>query len=89
MSRRQVGWMVRLEAALNAAVGALTGVALGVIVAVAVVQTLGGAADVPFTVPVGQLAAYVVVATAGGVVAGLLPGRRAARMDVLEAVATA
>jgi putative ABC transport system permease protein len=89
MSRRQVGWMVRLEAALTAAVGALTGLALGVVVAVAVVQALGGAADVPFTVPVVQLAAYVAVATAGGVLAGLLPGRRAARMDVLEAVATA
>jgi putative ABC transport system permease protein len=89
MSRRQVGLMVRLEAALTAAVGALTGVALGVVVAVAVVQALGGAADVPFTVPVGQLAAYVAVAAAGGVLAGLVPGRRAGRMDVLEAVASA
>ena len=89
MSRRQVGWMVRLEAALTAAVGAVTGAVLGIVVAAAVVRVLGGSADVPFTVPVAQLAAYVVVATAGGVVAGLLPGRRAARMDVLEAVATA
>lgn len=40
----------------------------------------------PFTIPVGPLAACIAVATLGGMLAGLLPGRRAARMNVLDAV---
>jgi putative ABC transport system permease protein len=40
------------------------------------------------TVPVGQLLAVVALATAGGLLAGLLPARRAARLDVLEAIAS-
>jgi putative ABC transport system permease protein len=89
MCRRQVGWMVRLEAALTAAVGALTGVALGLIVAVAVVQTLGGAAPCrsrarsassPRTSPWRRPGEWWRVCC---------PGRRAARMDVLGTLATA
>ncbi len=38
MSRRQLGWMVRIEAALTATVGAFIGAALGVLVATATVQ---------------------------------------------------
>ena len=38
--------------------------------------------------PVGQLGVIVAVAAVCGVVAALLPARRAARLDVLEAIAT-
>lgn len=86
MTRRQVAGMVRTEAALTAAVGALTGTALGMVMAAATVRALAGTAAVPFTVPAPQLTAYLAVATLGGLVAGLLPGRRAARMDVLGAI---
>lgn len=88
MTRRQLSWMVRTEAALTATAGAVTGAVLGVVVGAAVVQALGSTAAIPFSVPVWQLAGYVAVATLGGVLAGLLPGRRAARMDVLGAIAT-
>jgi putative ABC transport system permease protein len=37
---------------------------------------------------VGQLAAIVALAGASGVVAALLPARRAARLDVLDAVSS-
>jgi putative ABC transport system permease protein len=37
---------------------------------------------------VDRLLLVVLVATVGGLVAGLLPARRAARLDVLQAVAT-
>jgi putative ABC transport system permease protein len=39
-------------------------------------------------VPVGQLLANVAVAFLGGLAAGLLPARRAARLGVLTAIAT-
>jgi putative ABC transport system permease protein len=42
---------------------------------------------VSFEVPVGQLVLAVVLATLTGVLAGLLPARRAAKTDVLTAIA--
>jgi putative ABC transport system permease protein len=39
-------------------------------------------------VPVAQLLAVVTAAVLAGLGAGLLPARRAARLDVLEAIAT-
>lgn len=87
-TRRQIGAMVRTEAALIAAVGAVTGTVLGLLIAAATVRALAGMAAIPFTVPATQLGIYLAVATLGGVAAGLLPGRRASRMDVLTAIAT-
>jgi putative ABC transport system permease protein len=88
MSRTQIRWMVRHEAALTATVGALTGMSLGILLAAATVRALAGAYVIPLTVPFAQLAAYLAIATVGGVLAGMVPGRRAARMDVLDAIAT-
>ena len=88
MTRRQIGWMVRTEVGLTSATGAVIGAILGVVAGLAVVKALGGSTSMAFTVPVGQLAAYIAVATLGGVLAGLLPGRRAARMNVLDAITT-
>ena len=39
-------------------------------------------------IPVGQLALFVGAAGVVGVLAALWPGRRAARLDVLRAIAT-
>ena len=41
-----------------------------------------------FSLPVGRLAIVLVVGGAAGVLAGLRPARRAARLDVLRAIAT-
>jgi putative ABC transport system permease protein len=87
-SRTQVGRMVRVEAALMAIVGGLVGIALGTVLAAATVRALGGTIVIPLTIPVAQLAVYLVVAAIGGVLAGLVPGRRAASLDVLDAIAT-
>ena len=89
MTRRQISWVVRTEAALTAAVGAGVGLGLGLVIAAALVEALEGTLPIPLVVPAGQLTAYLVVAALGGVLAGLLPGRRAARMDVLDAIASA
>ena len=45
-------------------------------------------ASTPSRIPVGQLAVVAVVAAIAGVVAAVLPARRAAKLDVLEAIAT-
>ena len=39
-----------------------------------------------FSVPVGSLVAFTLVAIAAGVLAAVLPARRAARLDVLDAL---
>ena len=48
---------------------------------------LGAACTVAFSVPVGQLAVFVLAAALAGLGAGWFPARRAARLEVLRAIA--
>jgi putative ABC transport system permease protein len=89
-TRRQVRAMVRGESVLIAGFGAVGGIALGVFLGWALVRVAGdgtGMVDA-FALPTGRLAVVLVVGALAGVVAGLRPARRAARMDVLAAIAT-
>ncbi len=85
-SRKQVRTIVRWEAVITALIGALVGVALGCVFGALVTQPLKEQGFV-LSYPVGTLVALVVVAGLFGVVAALLPARRAARIDVLDALA--
>jgi putative ABC transport system permease protein len=62
-------------------------VALGVACGVGAVRLLGDAVQAAVVLPVGRLALIVAVTLGAGMVAGLLPARRAARLDVLSAIA--
>jgi putative ABC transport system permease protein len=88
MTRRQLRWMVRAEASLVAAVAVVGGVVLGVGLGIATIAGLSPDTELMVSVPAGQLVATVVLAVLAGLAAGLLPARRAARLDVLEAIAT-
>ena len=89
-TRRQVRSMVRWESVIIATFGTLGGLGLGVFLAWALVQAASGADFVnTFAAPVAQLVVVLVVGGIAGVVAGLRPARRAARLDVLAAIATA
>lgn len=85
MRRRQVRRMIRWEAVLIATFGAALGLAVGVVLGVAVVQAVGQ--GLKLAVPVWTLLTYVVVAAIGGVLAAIVPARRAARLDILDALA--
>ncbi len=86
MSRRQVKRVVRLEAVITSLIGALLGLVLGVLFALAISRPL--AADgFRLTFPIGTLLALVVGAALAGMFASLWPARRAARLDVLRALA--
>jgi putative ABC transport system permease protein len=87
-TRRQVGWMVRAEAVLVAALAGVLGLGLGIGLGAVTVSALGRSAPLALALPAGRLALIVLVAVAAGLVAGLAPARRAARMDVLSAIAT-
>jgi len=86
MTRRQVKRVIRYEAVITALIGALLGTALGVLFAALISRPL---ADEGFELayPVGQLIVILVLAALAGVVAAIGPARRAAKLDVLDALA--
>jgi putative ABC transport system permease protein len=85
-SRRQVRQIVRYEAVITALIGAALGVVLGAIFAVLVTIPLR---EEGFTisVPVPSLVLLLVLAAVFGVLGAIWPARRAARLDVLQALA--
>ena len=86
MVRGQVRAAVRWESVLVALLGTTLGTAIGLGFAWALQQTFADEGIEQLAVPVGQLGAVVVVAAAAAVVAAALPARRAARLDVLDAL---
>ena len=86
MSRRQVKRIVRLEAVITSLIGALLGLVLGVLFALAISRPLE-ADGFRLMFPVGTLVALVIGAALAGMLASLWPARRAARLDVLRALA--
>jgi putative ABC transport system permease protein len=85
-SRRQVKQMIRYEAVITAMIGAVLGVVLGAIFAVLVTIPLKSE-GFRISIPVLQLAILLVLAAIFGVLAAVWPARRAAKLDVLNALA--
>ena len=85
MTRRQVRRMVRQESIVTALIGAVLGMLLGVFLSALVTEALSKY-GLTFGLPVGSLFAFFVVAILAGIVAAILPARRAARLNVLEAL---
>jgi len=85
MSRRQVRTMIRYEAVITALIGAILGMVLGVIFAALISQPLK---DEGFTLsyPVGSLLVLLVLAGFAGVLAAILPARRASRLNILDSL---
>jgi putative ABC transport system permease protein len=88
MKRRQVRRMIRGEAVIVCLIGALLGVAVGLGLGLAIVAAikLNGAKIVQ--IPVTTLVVVLIFAAVAGVIAAIFPARRAARLDVLKAIAT-
>ena len=86
MSRRQLRRVVRYESVITSVMGAALGCVLGVLLAAVIMQPLR---DDGFevSIPVGAVLAFMVLAALAGVLAAVLPARRASRLDVLEALA--
>jgi putative ABC transport system permease protein len=83
MSRRQVRRMIRHESIVTALLGATFGIPLGVLMALMVGAAIKYAA---FTVPIGTLVVFVIASIIAGMIAAIFPARRAARLNVLEAL---
>ncbi|WUI02171.1 ABC transporter permease [Spirillospora sp. NBC_00431] len=90
MQRRQVRRMIRYEAVVVSLFGAAAGVGTGVVLGVVLqrVMAAGDGGMEVLAIPYARLAVCVAAAAAIGVVAAVWPARRAARMNVLQAIAT-
>ena len=88
MTRRQLRSVIRWESVIIALFGTLLGLAIGLFFGWSLVQALKDEGIIAFTVPVGQIVTIVLVGALAGVGAAVLPGRRAARLDVLRAITT-
>jgi putative ABC transport system permease protein len=88
MTRAQLRSAIRWESVLIALQGTALGLTIGVFFGWALVRALHDEGLVAFSLPIGSLAVVVVLAALAGVVAAILPARRAARLNVLRAIVT-
>ncbi len=87
MTRRQVRSMIRWEAVIMSIIGTALGVAVGVFGAWAVIATLHSEGLKVFNLPVGWVIFIVLIGAFFGVLASILPARRASRLDVISSMA--
>ena len=87
MRRRQVRTMVRSEAVILAIFGAVVGIVIGTALGLALVASLRQQGITETVVPVSNLVIFLLLAALLGLVAASWPARRAARLDVLAAIA--
>lgn len=88
MVRNQVRSAIRWEAVLISVLGTLVGLGLGIALSRVLVQALDDFGFTQFDVPFATLLSMAVGAAVLGVVASIRPARRAAKLDVLRAIAT-
>ncbi|GAA3444771.1 ABC transporter permease [Planomonospora venezuelensis] len=86
LTRPQLRRMLSVEALVLGVIGALVGVALGVVFGWAATQTM--TTGVIFRLPVAQVLAFVALSGLAGVVAAVLPARRAARASIVGSLAS-
>jgi putative ABC transport system permease protein len=84
MSRRQVRRVIRYEAIITAEIGAVIGMVLGIVLSVLVTRAVD---DFKLSIPVLTLVVLLIAAAFAGVLAAIIPARRAAKLDVLESLA--
>ena len=85
MTRQQVGRMVRAEAVLIGTLGTLIGVGSGLLLGWVLIGSLS--AEIALEVNWARIALVVLLGVAAGVVASILPARRATRVEMVEAMA--
>jgi putative ABC transport system permease protein len=87
MRRGQLRQMVAAEAMIISVIGALLGTVLGLGLGAALAAALTRSQQGTVTIPAGQLVIYILATGAAGVLASIGPAGRAARLDMLTAIA--
>lgn len=88
LTRSQVRRMVTLEAVMIAVLGSVLGIATGLLFGTAIRAAAASDGLSKLAIPWDQFVWFVLLAAIVGLVAALWPARRAARLDVLAAIAT-
>jgi putative ABC transport system permease protein len=88
MKRRQVRSMIRTESVILALFGAVVGIVVGTGLGLALVASLKQQGITDVVVPTSNLVVFLVLAGLLGLAAASWPARRAARLDVLAAIAS-
>jgi putative ABC transport system permease protein len=85
-SRGQVRSTIRWESVITAVLGTVQGIIVGLLLAYAVILALRDEGLGSYTIPWAALGLVLGLAVLAGVVAAWWPARRAARLDVLDAI---
>jgi putative ABC transport system permease protein len=88
LNRLPMWWMICVESVIVAIYGAVLGLIVGSALGVAIVKALHKQGIDALSVPIPTLIGLIVMAGLFGIIAGIGPGVRAARLDVLKAIAT-
>jgi putative ABC transport system permease protein len=85
MTRSQVRRMIRHESIVTALIGAALGIAVGTFLAILTTQALSDEGIV-LAIPWTTIGVFVVATIVAGVLAAILPARRASRLNILKAL---
>ena len=88
MTRRQVRSTIRWESVIVCLFGAVLGIVVGVLFAWAAISAIPDDIIATVAIPYESVLFAILTAALAGVIAALLPARRAAKLDVLDAIAT-
>jgi putative ABC transport system permease protein len=87
MKRRQIRAMIRSESVILAVFGAIIGIIVGTGLGIALVSALRAQGITDTVVPASNLVIFLILAALLGLLAASWPARRAAKLDVLAAIA--
>ena len=87
MKRRQIRAMIRSESVILAVFGAIIGIIVGTGLGIALVSALHSQGITDTVVPYSNLVIFLILAALLGLLAASWPARRAAKLDVLAAIA--
>ena len=87
MKRRQIRAMIRSESVILAVFGAVIGIIAGTGLGIALVSALHSQGITDTVVPFSNLVIFLILAALLGLLAASWPARRAAKLDVLAAIA--
>lgn len=88
MTRSQLRSSIRWESVIIALQGTLLGLLIGIFFGWALVTAMKDQGIDVFRVPITSLVVIVVLAALAGILAAVLPSRRAAKLDILRAIVT-
>jgi putative ABC transport system permease protein len=84
-TRSQLRTMIRYESAITSSIGGVLGILVGVFFGWVVTKGLEDE-GISFSLPIGQIIVFLIVATIVGVIAAVWPAIRAGRLNVLDAL---